>query len=111
MRKWIHSNHSAERRGKSVSRIFASTVPVCSAENTSVEKQASTQSQSSVGIHARSFRGDAVEISTVGDGNLTCLLQPVIRRFPRDDYVMHVALAQPSAADADKARLLLQLWN
>src|SRR5947199_2044951 len=37
------------------------------------------------------------------------LLQSVIRRFAGNDHVMHVALAQSRAADADEPRLLLQL--
>src|SRR6185437_7775085 len=36
------------------------------------------------------------------------LFQPVIWSFTRNDYVMHMALTQPCAADSDEPRLLLQ---
>src|SRR5438876_6904348 len=39
------------------------------------------------------------------------LLQVIVRRLAGDDDVVNVALAQAGAADADKARLLLQFGN
>src|SRR5579875_722651 len=39
------------------------------------------------------------------------LLDMVVRRFARDDDVVHVALAQSGAGDAHKPRLLLQFAN
>jgi hypothetical protein len=42
-------------------RTFIRTLPVCSAENVSVEKSASTHSQTSVGTHAHTLRGEAAE--------------------------------------------------
>src|SRR5689334_4439745 len=94
--------------------IFDSTLPVCSAENVSVEKSASTQSQRSVGIHARKLRGNTGETGcwTAGDDKgRSCLFQPVVGSFTRDDYVMHMALAQSGAADADEFSFLLQFRN
>src|SRR5579864_73805 len=37
------------------------------------------------------------------------LFQPIVGSFTRNDHVMHVALTQSCAADADEPRLLLQL--
>src|SRR5579859_7121577 len=96
---------------KMACRIFRRMLPVCSAEKRSVEKSASTQTQSSVGNHARSLRetgtgpGSAVELKSA------YLFQPVVRRFTRDYHVVHMAFTQAGAADADEARLLLQLGN
>src|ERR1700690_4267209 len=39
------------------------------------------------------------------------LLYRVVRSFARDHHVMHVALAQPSRADADETRALLKLGD
>src|SRR5262245_5350161 len=39
------------------------------------------------------------------------LLDPVIGSFPCDDDIMHVALTQAGAADANEPRFLLQLRN
>src|SRR5215470_842925 len=91
--------------------IFCRMLPVCSAEKTSVEKKARTHSHSSVGSQARSLLGR--EAGT-GSGNavavkLACLFESIIRRFTCDDHVMHVALTQARAADADETRFLLQL--
>src|SRR6478752_2900192 len=92
--------------------IFCRTLPVCSAEKMSVEKTASTESQSSVGSHASSLRGGgAGTVSGSPVEDKAALLQPVIRGFTRDDHVMDVAFTQAGAADADEARLLLQLRN
>src|SRR6266481_819642 len=93
--------------------IFLRTPPVCSAENTSVEKQASTLSQINVGSQASSLRMEEAGRGSgrVVDDKAPCLFQPVIRSFPGNDHVMHVTFPQACAADADEARLLLQLRN
>src|SRR4029077_5265691 len=97
----------------SARRSFCRMLPVCSAENTSDEKAASTQSHSSVGIHASSLRENEAGTGpgTAVDDKSPCLFQPVIGGFTRDDHVMHVVFAQACAADANEPRLLLQLRN
>ena len=107
----MSANCSAVNRGKSVSRIFARTLPVCSAENKSVEKTASTHNHRSVGIHARSFRDGAVGLSIAEDDKCLSLFQSVVWRFTRDDHVVYMAFAQSSAADAYEPRFLLQFRN
>src|SRR5882724_394057 len=93
--------------------IFHRTVPVCSAENTSVEKDARTESHSNVGSHGSSLRRNEAGMGpgTADDDKSVRLFKSVIGSFPRDDYVMHMALTQTGPADADKARLLLKFRN
>src|SRR6185437_588237 len=105
------------------------TLPVWSAENASVEKHASTTSQTSVGIHHSRMRcfEPAGDVSSACQGKMVPPTPParlfnlpaipcrlfnlIVRRFTGDDHIMHVALAQPSAADANKPCLLLQVRN
>lgn len=93
--------------------------PVCSAENASVENQASTTSHTRVGNHQsrrRCFERGACVSTTCEDKAFrpippARLFNLVVRGFTRDDDVMHVALSQSGAADADKPCLLLQVSN
>ena len=39
------------------------------------------------------------------------LFQPIIRRFLRDDYVVHVRFFESGGGDAEKPRLLLELFD
>src|SRR5258708_19495333 len=93
--------------------ILNKTRAVGSGENRSVEKEARTESHNSVGSHGRSLRRNELGMGsgTADDDKLGRLFKSVIGSFPRDDYVMHVALTQASAADADKAGLLLKFRN
>src|SRR5437016_7888515 len=93
--------------------ILNKTLPVCSAENVSVEKAARTQSQSSVGSQGSSFRRDELGMGpgTAEADKLSRLFKPVVGSFPRNDHVMHVALTQAGAADTDKAGPLLKFRN
>src|SRR5260221_12224366 len=86
---------------------------VCPAENVSVEKDARTESHSNVGSHGSSFRRNELGMGsgTADDDKLGRLFKSVIGSFPRNDYVMHVAFTQASAADANKAGLLLKFRN
>ena len=89
------------------------TPPVCSAENVSVEKLASTTIQMSVGSQMRNLRrgGTVMRLGITDVDKELCLLDSIVRSFTRDDHVMHVALTQTRAADAYEAGFLLQLWN
>src|SRR5215469_16844902 len=93
--------------------ILNRTLPVWSAENVSVENDASTHSHATVGSQASSLRGEDAGTGSgrAVDDKFDCLFEPVVGGFPRDDYVMHVAFTQARAADADEACLLLQLGN
>src|SRR5262245_56396145 len=93
--------------------IFRRMLPVWAEENVSVEKLANTHSQTNVGTQARSVRlGDtAMRVDKVDEDNGACLFNPVIGSLTRDENIMHVTLAQASAADADELGFLLQLRN
>src|SRR5262250_445291 len=93
--------------------ILHRTMPVCPAENVSVEKLARTHSQISVGTHRSILRprGTTMRVDRVDVDKRACLLDSVIGSLTRDDDVMHVALTQARSADADKLRFLLQLRN
>src|SRR5262245_33956601 len=87
--------------------------PVCSAENASVEKVASTQTQTTVGSQISSLRpgGTVTRVGKTDDDKRACLLASVIGSLARDDNVMHVALTQARAADTNELCFLLQLRN
>src|SRR5215472_8632209 len=93
--------------------ILHRMMPVCAAEKVSVEKLASTQSQMNVGSQTRSMRpGDSVmRFGKADENKRACLFDPVVGSFACDDNVMHVALTQARAADADELCFLLQLRN
>src|SRR6266404_8221943 len=113
-----------------------STLPVWAAENFSVENAAMAPSHASAGAQYQTispirFReasgrcwigaGTTRRSELKRDGhfpkknemllNSSELLQPVVRRFTRDDHVMDVAFAKSCAADANEARFLLQFAN
>lgn len=113
MRKWMASNRCREISPNKVRRTFSRMLPVWSAENASDENKASTHSHATVGNHEikRLRRTGGAEASRLETDNSIYLLNPVIRGFPRDDHVMHVAFTQSGAADADELCSLLQIGN
>src|SRR5262249_19812208 len=96
--------------GYTTSMILRRKPPVCSAENASVEKLSSTTIQISGGSQMRNLRpgGTVMRLGITDVDKELCLLDSIVGSFTRDDHVMHVALTQACAADANELRLLLQ---